>query len=258
MKTLQRTITSVTFQRLINKKAFSAFLGWIANRKLPHCCLLRLIHAFVKSFQIDLAEYDFDPDSVQTFNDFFVRKLKPGARAIEGPVCSPADGFVSSFGTLQANQLIQVKGKRYRLNELVQNQPSIQKGSFLCIYLSLGDYHRVHLPFDATLLSIKKIPGTLYSLSPRSLETFDNVYCRNERIVLEGVSPLGSFYLILIGAIVVGKIKLNPSCTLHTPLLKGTEIGCFKMGSSVLLLLDSDIPFKTSLERHLKMGNALC
>jgi len=258
METLQRIITSVTFQRLVNKKAFSAVVGWLAEMKLPHRFLVRTIKSFSNSFHTDLSEFDFNPDSVLTFNEFFARKLKLGARTFEGSACSPADGFVNSFGSMQNNQLFQVKGKSYLLNELIMDEPSIQYGSFLTIYLSLGDYHRVHLPFDATLLSIKKIPGTLYSLNQKTLEKINKVYCRNERVILEGNSAVGRFYLILVGAIVVGKIELNPACILNTTLKQGTEVGCFKMGSTVLLILESDLKTNTILDKHLKAGDTLC
>jgi len=233
--------------------------GWVANWRLPHRLLVRLIDRFAEAFHTDLSEYEFDRNSVRTFNEFFSRRLKPGFRRFEGAVCSPADGFVSSSGPIQDNQLLQVKGKTYMLDELVQSKTSVSYGSFLSLYLSLADYHRVHLPFDATLLSIRRIPGALYSLSPNTLEKIDRLYCRNERVVVEGICEFGRFYLILVGAIVVGKIEMNPECLLSTPLKQGLEVGCFKMGSSVLLLLESDTLSKLpNTIKHLKTGDALC
>jgi phosphatidylserine decarboxylase len=260
METLQRIITSVLFQRLVNKRMFSAFFGWVANRKLPHRFLLRLLDGFSKTFHTDIAEFEFDRSTVRTFNEFFARELKPGARTLHGPICSPADGFISSFGPVADYQLFQVKGKPYPLNDLIGEQSNTSATSFLSIYLSLGDYHRVHMPFDATLLSIKRIPGTLYSLSPNTLEKIDRVYCRNERVVMKGVSAFGNFYLILVGAIVVGKIVLNKNAILNAEIKQGTEIGHFKMGSSVLLVVDSDIlaNLPDTIQTHLKMGDALC
>lgn len=259
MQRLQKIITSIPFQRCVNKKALSACFGWLANRRLPHHFLLRLIDAFVHSFSIDLSEFDFKRDSVRTFNEFFTRKLKPGSRACGGEICAPADGFVSSIGAVGQNRLFQVKGKTYHLKDLLNDQPSFQNGSFLSIYLSLADYHRVHLPFDATLLSIRRIPGTLYSLSPKTLEKIDRVYCRNERVVLEGVCAFGRFYLLLVGAIVVGKIEINPDCALNRPLKQGMEVGSFQMGSSVLLVLESEkLSHLADNLEHLKMGDTLC
>lgn len=258
METLQRIITSLFFQRMVNKKAFSALFGHVAEWRLPHRFLLRTIRSFTNAFQTDLNEFEFNPNTIQTFNEFFARKLKPEVRTCSGSVCSPADGVVSSFGPMQQNQLFQVKGKPYLLNELIQGQPTFLEGTYLSIYLSLGDYHRVHLPFDATIISIKKIPGTLYSLNPKTMEKVDKVYCRNERVILEGFSSIGRFYLILVGAIVVGKIEINPACLPNAPLKQGMEVGCFKMGSSVLLILESDTLMKIALDTHLKMGDALC
>lgn len=259
MQRLQKFITSVPFQRSVNKKALSACFGWLANRQLPRRFLLRMIDAFVHSFSIDLSEFELNRNSVATFNEFFTRKLKPGARGLKGAICSPADGSVSSFGLVRQNQLFQVKGKTYLLNDLLKQKPDFQNGSFLSIYLSLADYHRVHLPFDATLTAIRKIPGTLYSLSPKTLEKIDRVYCRNERVVLEGVCAFGRFYLLLVGAIVVGKIEINPDCTLNTPLKQGMEVGSFQMGSSVLLVLETEqLSHLPDNIEHLKMGDALC
>ena len=260
MKQLQELITSVTFQRWANKKAVSGFFGWLANRALPHRILLRIIDAYATSFHVDLTEFEFDRDKVRTFNEFFARSLKPGIRTFQKPICSPADGFVSSFGPIVDNQLFQVKGKPYSMAELLDGEPTFQAKSFLSIYLSLGDYHRVHLPFDATLLSIQRIPGTLYSLGPETLEKIDKIYCRNERVVLEGVSKIGHFYLILVGAIVVGEISINKNAILNAEIKLGTEIGHFNMGSTVLLVLDSDLlanlPY--TIKTHLKTGDALC
>lgn len=260
METLQRIITSVLFQRLVNKRAFSALFGWLANKELPKRYLLRLIDAFVHAFHTDLDEFEFDPNEVRTFNEFFARKLKPGIRTFHHPLCAPADGFLSAFGPVTNGQLFQVKGKPYLLTELVQEKSPLQAKSFLSIYLSLGDYHRVHLPFDATLTAIKRIPGTLYSLSPNTLDKVDRVYCKNERVVLEGVSAFGPFYLILVGAIVVGAISIDKNAILNTEIKRGTEIGHFEMGSTVLLLLDSDVlaNLNHTLNTHLKTGDALC
>ncbi len=260
MELLQKLITSVTFQRWANKRAVSAIFGWLANQRLPHRWLIQLIDAFARSFQTDLSEYDYHPDRVRTFNDFFARSLKPGARTFSGPICSPADGFVSSFGSVVDDRMVQVKGKTYSLSDLLQVKAPVRARSFLSIYLTLGDYHRVHLPFDATLLSIRRIPGTLYSLSRGTLDKIDRVYCRNERVVLEGTSPLGQFYLILVGAIVVGQIDINKNCILNAEIRQGTEIGHFKMGSSVLLILESEVLTKLphTLETHVKSGDSLC
>lgn len=260
METLQRIITSVLFQRLVNKRAFSALFGWLANKALPKRYLLRLIDTFAHAFHTDLDEFEFDPNTVRTFNDFFARTLKPGVRTFQHPLCAPADGYLTGFGSVTNNQLFQVKGKPYSLTELVQEESPVQTRSFLSIYLSLGDYHRVHLPFDATLTAIKRIPGTLYSLSPNTLQKIDRVYCRNERVVFKGVSAFGSFYLILVGAIVVGAISIDKNAILNTEIKRGTEIGHFELGSTVLLVLDSDVlaNLNDTLNTHLKTGDALC
>jgi phosphatidylserine decarboxylase len=258
MKRIYRLITSDFFQRVANKRMFSRMFGLLANFRFRPKRLERILEGFLKAYPVTLS--DFELDNVRTFNDFFSRRLKPGARQFHGSVCSPADGFVSASGLMTESKLYQVKGKPYQLNDLLQQKPGFQTGSYFCIYLSLGDYHRVHLPFDATLRSIRRVPGTLYSLNPKTLERIDRVYCRNERVILEGESKLGRFYLILIGAIVVGKIRIHKNCILNAEIKQGTEVGHFEMGSTVLLVLESEVlgNLTCTKDTHLLTGEPLC
>lgn len=268
MGLLQKILTSVTFQKMVNQKKLSAFMGWLASGHLPSFLLKPTINFFIKSNNIDLSQYDFDLANVQTFNEFFTRKLKPGHRHFEGLISSGADGFVSAFGKMHQNKLIQVKGRYFTLAELIDDNVVFENGSFTTVYLSPADYHRVHLPFDARITAMKKIAGRLFSVSKDTVERVDKVYVQNERVVFEGEWQHGKFYLVMVGAIVVGRIKLsftdiqldfNKWQTVDFQLKQGDELGLFELGSTIILAVETnhleEIPY--SLHQKIYMGNRL-
>lgn len=268
MGIIQRSLTSTTFQRMVNQKKLSAFMGWLSSKNMPPAVLKSVIRQFIKTYRIDMSQYEFNFNTVRTFNEFFIRKLKPGKRIFEGKICSGADGFVSAFGPIVNNQLFQVKGKHFPLKEVLGQKESFEKGSFVTIYLSPADYHRVHMPLDGTITGIKKIPGKLFSVNKKTVEKINNLYCRNERVVVQGNSEFGRFYLVMVGAIVVGKIKLsfvgqnlkfNENYKVNIPLKQGDELGYFELGSTILLIMESNLLENIDYLPHQKisMGNKL-
>lgn len=269
MGIIQRSLTSTTFQRMVNQKKLSAFMGWLSSKNMPHGVLKSVIRQFIRTNRIDMSQYEFNFNTVKTFNEFFIRRLKPGKRVFDGKISSGADGFVSAFGPIKNNQLFQVKGKYFPLKEILGQKENFENGSFVTIYLSPADYHRVHMPFDGTITSIKKIPGKLFSVNKKTVEKISNLYCKNERIVLQGDSEFGRFYLVMVGAIVVGKIKLsftdiilkfNELISVEIPLKQGEEVGYFELGSTILIIMEADmlkdIPYKP--HQKISMGNKLC
>jgi phosphatidylserine decarboxylase len=254
---------------MVNQKKLSALFGWLANGHIPHFMLPTLIRKYIKSFDIDMSQFNFDIQAATSFNEFFIRPLKPGMRTFKGVVSAAADGYVSAFGAIKNKELFQVKGSYFSLQELTGQKLSFSDGSFITIYLSPGDYHRVHMPFDATITSLTHIPGRLFSVNPATVQKIDKLYCKNERIVIEGISAAGRFYLVLVGAIIVGKIKLsftteklsfNETHTVHIPLRLGDEVGYFELGSTIVLAVESsdlqDLPF--SPHQKIRMGTQLC
>jgi len=269
MKKLQTLITSLAFQRLTNKKAVSAVFGWLADRKLPVAVLQRLIHAFIKSFKLNPAGYVIQLQDYKTFNQFFTRQLKPEFLQFSGKIASFAEGYISCHGKINKDELLQVKGSYFSMQDLLDSQQEYNYSSFLTVYLSLSDYHRVHFPFDATIQTVMKIPGTFYSLGKETLEKIDKVYCRNERVVIQGIWQGGKFTMILVGAIVVGRIRLNfftdslKNRELYHIGLKvkqGDEVGYFEMGSTVILMLNSDelADLNRQENERIKIGEMIC
>jgi phosphatidylserine decarboxylase len=275
MQVLNKILVSKKFQKLVNKNKISRFFGWLAGKEIPHFILKSIINKFIKSYHIKIEDFNFDIHKVKTFNQFFSRQFKPGVRSFGSGIASPVEGFLAAYGTIDQGMMFQVKGNNYFLSELTGNDEfSSNCTSFCTIYLSPADYHRVHAPFDLKITSLKYIPGDLFSTSRGTLESQKNVYCRNERIVLKGNCEHGFFFLILVGAIVVGKIKLkfdtietnqkksatNKNFVPPIQLRKGEELGWFEMGSTVILSLGNNLLSTINQEFHSKilLGETLC
>ncbi len=258
VKLLNKLLTNSWFQRLINKNSISRFIGRFADRRLQGFILRPLIKHYIKAFAIDMNDYDYSIAQATTFNDFFTRKLKPEARTFGTGICASAEGFWGASGAVVNGQLFQIKGSQYALSALVGNDHTLSSpSSFHTIYLSPGDYHRVHAPIDMKIEKLKYFPGTLHSVSWETVRRIPKLFCQNERIVLEGTCPVGRFYFVFVGAIAVGRIRLSFSNIysnnktiatretieeLSPPLAisKGEELGYFEMGSTVIMILEGE------------------
>lgn len=262
-----RIFTSGGFQRFVNRKRISTLAGRFASREWKPATMRRIIRWFISSQGVNMEEYEQNVEDFKTFNAFFTRTLKPGARAFGEGICSPVDGFVSEIGAIENGSMLQVKGSYYSINQLVGDHFAFTDGSFATIYLSPADYHRIHAPFDMHITEVNYIPGDLFSVNEASVSKIEKLFCRNERVVLKGTSEYGAFYFVLVGAIVVGKIKLSfmeqfteGENDIELSLKKGEELGMFELGSTVILTLDNDVLLSSPLrgKDQVRMGIPLC
>jgi len=240
------------FHRIISTNLSSRWVGSFANAKLWPPFLRFIIKRYISLFDIDMSEYDFDISRVKTFNQFFTRNLKDGARKWGEGLCSPVDGRMLSFGKIRDGMIFQVKGMNYYEAELTGQAP-LNTGSFVNLYLSPANYHRVHAPIDMEIKKITIIPGKLLSVSKRNAANVDNLYIKNERLVLSGNSKYGTFHFVFVGALNVGSIKLSfmPeiktnlkeqaqfSYEIENKISKGEELGYFEMGSTIIMTLET-------------------
>ena len=232
---------------------------------------------FVSKYKVNLTEALLeDIDEYKHFNDFFTRALKDGSRPIsDSKVVSPVDGVVSQFGSIKESMIVQAKGKEYSVEALLaDNSINDLYTSFATIYLSPKDYHRIHMPFDGSLKSMKYIPGNLFSVNQRTVNDIDEVFARNERLVCFFDTEYGEIALVMVGAIFVGSMETSWEGQITPPytksiktydydsrqieLSKGEELGRFNMGSTVILVLPKGLP-KLSLEtgQILNMGQSI-
>ncbi len=233
---------------------------------------------FVKQYQVNLSESEIeDIEEFIHFNDFFTRSLKQSLRPIsESKIISPVDGVVSQAGTINDSQIMQAKGRKYSVSALIADgsNKELQNGSFATIYLSPKDYHRIHMPCDGTLISMKYVPGDLFSVNQKTVESIEGVFARNERLICLFDTKFGVMVFVLVGAIFVGSMQTSWEGQITPPygkfvksydytaknikLLKGEELGRFNMGSTVIMLMPDGSP-KLNLEANqaLKMGQSL-
>jgi phosphatidylserine decarboxylase len=220
-----------------------------------------LISRFVRLYDVDISQVKHDvPAGFLTFNDFFVRELEDGARPIASEsdaIASPVDGTVSAAGNISGEQIFQAKGLDYSLDDLLatdlQDAQKFIDGSFATIYLAPYNYHRVHAPLDGEILAARYVPGDLFSVNAATVANVAGLFRRNERLVLHFRTAHGPAAVILVGALNVGSISTPWSGEVRPKkhgvvemidisqgpreIRKGELLGCFNMGSTVILLL---------------------
>lgn len=240
-----------------------------------------LIKKFVATYKINLEECA-EPDltKYETFNSFFIRQLKEGARPIDQncKAISPVDGTVGQADLIKAGRLIQAKGIDYSLMALLGgNQTDAEQfktGAFACIYLSPANYHRIHMPLDGKLIKTIHIPGRHFPVGKKNVSNMPDLFTKNERLVCFFETKAGIFSVVMVGAALVGSIATPWAGTIkrtkgiqitnyvdkNLEFKRGDEIGLFKFGSTVICvwpqslgILDQQIqPGKT-----MKMGEPL-
>lgn len=255
--------------------AYSALVGWTAGRSLPTRLRSLAYRAFARAVGANLDEVELALAEYPSLGDFFARKLKPGARTIDpaaDAVISPCDGVIAARGIATEGELVQAKGRNYRLAELVADAELAARltgGAYITIYLSPRDYHRVHTPVAAQVASFDYLPGTLWPVNPKVAARRDGLLARNERLVFRlNAGALGHVALVMVGASGVGSIRLAANLAGGDDVIvesaawrrarearraelrdahvaRGDELGAFRLGSTVVLVFE---PGKVELE----------
>ena len=238
-----------------------------------------LINFFLQRFEVKMSDAIVeDPFCYDSFNDFFTRPLKQNARNIDNDknsIISPVDGTISEAGSIKGKKLFQAKGIYYEIAALLnteEDENNFKNGSFATIYLAPTDYHRVHVPYESKLVSMKYIPGRLYPVKPEKVATVKNIFAINERLVCNFKSNFGSFSLVMVGAQLVSgietvwhgpvtgkKVKFWDYTNKQLVFSKGQEIGRFNFGSTVILCFPENIKLsdKITSKRKVELGTKL-
>jgi phosphatidylserine decarboxylase len=254
----------VLLQRLLPQQALSRLIGRLAAANTPSWLVQWVIRRFVKHYAVDLAEAESPfPEAYDSFNAFFTRALSDGSR----PLCSsgiacPADGAVSECGSIDGEQILQAKGRYYSLTALLagdeERVAQFANGSFVTVYLSPRDYHRVHMPLDGQLQNSVYVPGDLFSVNGTTAAAVEGLFARNERHISYFETMRGPMAMVLVGAMIVAGIEtvwagqVAPRrrhiqrwdhVKTPTPILlnRGSEMGRFLLGSTVILLFPPDV-----------------
>ena len=219
-----------------------------------------LIGGFLKLYTVQMSDAaQPDPLAYGSFNEFFTRALNPERRPFApepDAILCPVDGTVSEAGRIEADLLLQAKGHRYSLSDLLAAQSwaaHFEGGSFATIYLAPFNYHRIHIPLQGSLLNTVFVPGRLFSVNSLTARYVPRLFARNERVLTHFATAHGEFALVLVGALNVGSIAtvwagdIAPAprreITVLPPqsvqLQRGAELGRFNMGSTVILLFQA-------------------
>ncbi len=261
--------------------AISRLIFWLTRRETQ--LAQPFMRWFARRYGVDMNEAKHIHFAYYTsFNAFFTRELKETARVVTMDtqcIACPVDGTVSQAGRIHGGQLFQAKGHTYSLTALLggnkEDAAPFIGGKFATLYLSPRDYHRIHMPLDARLSKMLHIPGRLFSVAPHTVRNIPGLFARNERVVALFDSAAGNMAMILVGAINVAAIETVWAGLVTPPtrktishwdyqssaptLTKGSEMGRFNMGSTVILLMQNNSEFNDKIIAggKIKMGESI-
>lgn len=252
-------------QKFLPQHLLSCLIGKIANSEcnwLKNICIKCFLRAYPVLMHEAIVE---DPYAYKSFNKFFTRAIKPELRPVAkgaNIIVSPVDGTIFHIGNCKEHRFLEAKGQTYTVQDLLGPNiihSTFQNGSYINVYLSPIDYHRVHMPISGTLMHMNYIPGKLFSVNNSTVNYMPNLFAHNERVVTIFQTDFGMMAVVLVGAMFVGSIEtswagtINATHTKHTSsitysaadaqkinLSKGQELGLFKMGSTVIVLLANE------------------
>lgn len=251
-------------QYVIPQHALSRAAGWLAETSISWI-KDPFTRWFADRYQVNMSEaLEENPCRYASFNDFFTRALKPGARPIDAEkfsIVSPADGAISQLGDVELGRVFQAKGQDYSLTELLGGDPEaaapFMGGKFATVYLSPKDYHRVHMPLSGKLTQMVHVPGDLFSVNEATADNVPRLFARNERVVCFFDTDAGPMALVLVGAMIVASIetvwagqitpyrrevkRTNYDALPDIRLNKGEEMGRFKLGSTAIVVFGPDV-----------------
>lgn len=264
--------------------SMSRVFGKFASKKHSKSVQNLINRTYVKMMGLDMSEFK-TPESYETLNALFTRHLNAPRSFSLDPrdMISPCDSLVTEAGRMDADRALQIKGMGYSIDAFLgdtisdENKKRIHGGDYINFYLSPRDYHRYHVPIDMQVTKAVHIPGKLYPVNIPTLKRKIDLFIENERVVLECISMNGKlFYLVLVGALNVGKMEVSFEPRIQTNTLssggvyeyenlhlkKGDDFGCFQMGSTIIFLAQqgmvaSDLAVGESVQFSQTIGKIL-
>lgn len=271
-------------QYLLPQHALSRLVGRLARIEARPVKDL-LIRGFMRLFPVDMSDAaEPEPTAYPSFNRFFTRELRPGARPLPeatAALACPVDGTVSECARLEAGRLLQAKGFRYELSRLLGGDApdELLRGGFATIYLAPWHYHRIHAPAAGRLVEMRYLPGALFSVNRATVGAVPRLFARNERVACLFETGFGPMAVVLVGALNVGSMETvwagevapgpdRQAAVWRYPaegpgsvrLERGAELGRFNMGSTVIVVLPEKGPrFAPEIAAgcHVRMGQLL-
>jgi phosphatidylserine decarboxylase len=269
------------FFKIIPKGFISRVFGYIARIHLPGFIIDFIIKHYCNFYKVNQNEIEYPVTGFRNFDHFFTRKLKAGTHKIDprlDSIVSPVDARIDEFGKINRYSIIQAKGIEYTINELVPSKMADKfiDGSFITLYLSPADYHRIHSPVSGKITGYFAIPGKLFTVQQFMVNSLKGLFTKNERVLTYIKNKNNLLAVCKIGAMNVGRITLNYTkiesnrwfskkrefCYTNNeqPIIKkGQEIGTFHLGSTIILLFQkSSIQFvKIKKGQRVRVGQKI-
>lgn len=259
----------------------SQYFGKFAKKEFPSFIQSVINNTYVKSLGLDMSEFR-NPKYYKSLNDLFTRELAI-QREIDtnkDSIVSPTDSLITECGNLDKDRLLQIKGMEYSVEELLtyhvkkENLEKVLDGSFMNFYLSPKDYHRYHAPCDFKISKLIHVPGKLYPVNLKYLNKEIDLFCQNERVILECFDKdYNLFYMVFVGALNVGQMVFEFESAVETNIdakeikvfeyenlniKKGECLGYFKMGSTVVMIWEKDsIKLKKLTNKKVLFGTVI-
>jgi phosphatidylserine decarboxylase len=266
------TLLAAQVLRALPRVRISRAVGRLCDQPLPPAVSRAVTEAYCRAYRVDLSEAAVPLGAYPSFDAFFTRTLRPGARPISGDaLVSPADGLLSALGVIDPGARIFVKGQPYDVGELVGDARDAARyagGEFAVVYLAPRDYHRVHAPVEGAISRVRGLGGDLYPVNSIGEKHVPQLFVRNQRaaIVIDS-EGLGRVTAVMVGATIVGRVTVSVLPGDDVPegdhaiappvrVARGDEIGIFHLGSTVVLLLEPGISV-TRPVGPVRMGESL-
>ena len=265
----------VLFFKLIPKNFLSRIFGYITRIPLPSFAIEFVINYYCKVYKVNKSEIDYPKSGFKTFDQFFTRMLKKGIHKIDSKpdsVISPVDARIDQFGKINRSSLIQAKGIEYTVFDLIPSETAHKfiDGSFVTLYLSPADYHRIHSPVDGKITGYFAIPGKLFPVQEFIVKGINGLFTKNERLISYIKYKNKLTAICKIGAMNVGRISLSYSNVetnswfrkrkeyfyagnKQPAVKKGQEIGMFHLGSTIVLLFQKNTIKFTKINKGQKV-----
>ena len=281
---IQRISTQENLNFLLTNRipriTLTSFIGWWSQIKNP---VIRDLSIGVWKLFSDLDLSEAKKSKFDSMHDCFVRELKPGARTIDMRheiLSSPCDAIVGECGAIEHTQVFQAKGFPYSLSSLMGFTPrtgelveSLKNGTYVTLRLTSSMYHRFHAPADSTLTHVTHISGDTWNVNPIALKRVEQLFCKNERAVLNFKLTDGTpMIMVPVAAILVASLRLHAvnllfhvdytgpneiPCAIQS--YKGQELGWFQHGSTILVFVPKGFKLAEGIStgQRIKMGQAL-
>ena len=269
--------------------SLSRGLGHIADMPIPRRLRPTILGRVARALGIDLSEAERPLEEYGSLNELFVRRLRPGVRTWPTDattIASPVDGILGQLGAAERGALIQAKGRRYTVADLLGGVDSdrFANGSFVTIYLSPRHYHRIHAPIEGAVTAAWHLPGALLPVNEPAVSHVDNLFPRNERLVCAMHSARGGVAVIAVGAYNVGRISAafdtkwsgvrGEGWVTNRPggaaaesrrydppvrLAQGAELMAFHLGSTIVILTERRAVIESGMApgREVRMGEII-